>query len=146
MRTTVSWCEVAQFSAKSGSGHTVLMDGPPAYGGENAGPRPMEMILMGLAGCAAFDVVHILRKSRQELSKCLVQVEAERADAVPSVFTKIHLHFCLAGPDLKESQVVRAIKLSAEKYCSASIMLAQAGVTITHSHTLENNGEEDSDQ
>jgi len=136
MKASVSWQGKAKFVAESGSGHTVTMDGPPDHGGENQGPRPMEMLLLGLGGCATFDVTSILQKSRQDIVDVVVDIEAERADAVPAVFTKIHLHFKVAGNALKESQVKRAVALSAEKYCSASIMMEAAGVSVTHSHEL----------
>lgn len=112
------------------------MDGPADHGGQNSGVRPMELLLMGTAGCSSFDVVMMLKKSRQDVTDCVCDVEAERADAVPSVFTKIHLHFRVTGNQLKDKQVARAVKLSAEKYCSASIMLRAAGVEITHSHEV----------
>ena len=136
MKTTVSWRGQAKFEAESGSGHRVLMDGPPEHGGENQGVRPMEMLLMGVGGCASFDVMHILKKSRQSVSSCVVEVDAERVDAVPSVFSTIHLHFKVSGSQLKDSQVKRAVELSAQKYCSASIMLAKGGVAITHSYEI----------
>jgi putative redox protein len=131
MKARVEWKDEASFLAKSGSGHTVLMDGPPEAGGKNSGPRPMEMLLMGTGGCAAFDVVMILKKSRQEISDCVVEIEAERAAQEPKVFTRIHFHFILTGKTLNSAQVERAIKLSAEKYCSASIMLAKTA-QLTH--------------
>ncbi|MDX1633551.1 MAG: OsmC family protein [Marinobacter sp.] len=136
MKATIEWAGEASFKATSGTGHSVQMDGPPDHGGQNLGPRPMEMILMGLGGCASFDVMSILRKSRQEVTACRAELQAERADAVPAVFTRINLHFIVTGHDLKESQVKRAVSLSAEKYCSASIMLEKAGVEITHSHEI----------
>jgi len=113
-----------------------VMDGPPDHGGKNQGARPMEMMLIGMGGCSSFDVVHILKKSRQDVTDCVAEIEAERADAVPSVFTKIHLHFVVTGNNLKESMVSNAVKLSAEKYCSASIMLSKGGVEVTHSHEI----------
>ena len=131
MKARVEWKDEASFLAESGSGHTVLMDGPPEAGGKNSGPRPMEMLLMGTGGCAAFDVVMILKKSRQEISDCVVEIEAERAAQEPKVFTRIHFHFILTGQKLNSAQVERAIKLSAEKYCSASIMLAKTA-QLTH--------------
>ena len=131
MKARVEWKDEASFLAESGSGHTVLMDGPPEAGGKNSGPRPMEMLLMGTGGCAAFDVVMILKKSRQEISDCVVEIEAERATQEPKVFTRIHFHFILTGKTLNSAQVERAIKLSAEKYCSASIMLAKTA-QLTH--------------
>lgn len=134
MEATIKWVDDAMFLAESGSGHSVVMDGPPDHGGRNMGVRPMEMLLMGLGGCSAFDVMSMLKKSRQEVVHCRAELKAERADAVPAVFTKIHLHFVVTGKNLKENQVARAVSLSAEKYCSASIMLEAAGVEITHSH------------
>ncbi len=131
MKARVEWKDEASFLAESGSGHTVLMDGPPEAGGKNSGPRPMEMLLMGTGGCAAFDVVMILKKSRQEISDCVVEIEAERATQEPKVFTRIHFHFILTGKTLNSAHVERAIKLSAEKYCSASIMLAKTA-QLTH--------------
>lgn len=120
------------FSATAGdSGHTVLMDASPAVGGENKGPRPMELLLMGLGGCTSIDVVMILEKARQKIYNCKVQISAERADTEPKVFTNIHVHFIVSGEALSEERVARAIELSAEKYCSASIMLGKTA-TITH--------------
>jgi putative redox protein len=136
MEATVRWVDDAMFLAESGSGHSVVMDGPPDQGGRNLGVRPMEMLLMGLGGCSAFDVMSMLKKARQQVVDCRVELNAERADAVPAVFTKIHLHFIVTGKVLKESQVARAVSLSAEKYCSASIMLEAAGVEVTHSHEV----------
>jgi putative redox protein len=131
MKVRVKWVEEVSFLAQSESGHSVLMDGPPAGGGRNLGPRPMEMVLMGTAGCSTYDVIHILKKSRADVRDCVVDVEAERAETEPKVFTKIHLHYTVTGKALKPEQVERAIKLSAEKYCSASIMLGKS-VLITH--------------
>ena len=125
------------FLGESGSGHSVVMDGAPEQGGRNLGVRPMEMILLGLGGCASFDVMSMLQKGRQQVVDCRAEVKAERVDAVPAVFSKIHLHFVVTAVDLKESQVKRAVELSAEKYCSASIMLEAAGVEISHCFTIE---------
>lgn len=136
MEATIRWVEDAMFLAESGSGHSVVMDGPPDHGGRNMGVRPMEMLLMGLGGCSAFDVMSMLKKSRQNVVDCRAELKAERADAVPAVFTRIHLHFVVTGRQLKDSQVARAVSLSAEKYCSASIMLEAAGVEITHTHEI----------
>ncbi|QJQ94776.1 MULTISPECIES: OsmC family protein [Halomonadaceae] len=136
MKASVKWTDGRQFVAESGSGHSVVIDGPPDHGGRNTGPRPMEMLLMGLGACTSFDVLEILEKSRAPVSDCVATIEAERADSVPSVFTKIHVHFTVAGRGLKEAQVKRAVSLSAEKYCSASIMLAKGGVEITHDYTI----------
>jgi putative redox protein len=141
MRATVKWVDNAMFLAESGSGHSVVMDGPPEHGGRNMSARPMEMLLMGLGGCSAFDVMSVLKKSRQDVTDCRVDVEAERADAVPAVFTRIHLHFVVTGVGLKDAQVARAVALSAEKYCSASIMLEAAGVAMSHSHEIRAFGE-----
>ena len=124
------------FLGESGSGHTVVMDGPPDHGGRNLGVRPMEMLLLGLGGCASFDVMSILTKSRQQVKDCRAEIQAQRADAIPAVFSHIKLHFVVSGKDLKEAQGKRAVALSAEKYCSASIMLEQAGVDITHSYEI----------
>ena len=131
MKTTVKWTGDAGFSALSESGHTLIMDGPPDHGGKNRGPRPMETVLMGMGGCTAFDVVHILRKGRQDITDCEAQIDSERAPEDPKVFTRIHIHFVIHGRRLSPAQVERAIKLSAEKYCSASIMLGKTAV-ITH--------------
>jgi putative redox protein len=125
------------FLGESGSGHTVVMDGPAELGGRNLGVRPMEMLLLGVGGCSSFDVMNMLDKSRQQVTDCRVEMTAERADAVPAVFTKIHLHFVVTGHDLKENQVRRAVELSAEKYCSASIMLGAAGVAISHDFEVQ---------
>ncbi len=141
MKATIAWKDGVSFEATSGTGHRVTMDGPPDMGGENRGPRPMEMLLMGLGGCAAFDVVTILQRSRQAVDDCVADVEAERADAVPAVFTRIHLHFVVSGRELKDSIVKRAVSLSAEKYCSASIMLEAAGVDVTHSYEVREPGQ-----
>ena len=124
------------FLAESASGHTVVMDGPEQTGGRNIGFRPMELMLLGLAGCTSYDVIHILDKSRQQVTDCVAEVEATRADSIPAVFTSIHLHFVVTGIDLKQAQVERAIKLSSEKYCSASLMLEAGGVTISYDHEI----------
>ena len=131
MKARIKWVENAMFVGESGSGHSVVMDGPPEAGGKNLGVRPMEMLLLGMGGCTAFDVVLILRKARQAVADCVVEIEAERASETPKVFTGIHVHFIVSGHDLKPAQVERAVSLSAEKYCSASIMLGKA-VPITH--------------
>lgn len=137
MQATVKWVDGAMFLGEAGSGHSVVMDGPPDHGGRNLGPRPMEMLLLGVGGCSSFDVMSMLQKSRQQVLDCRVEIEAERAEAVPAVFTRIHLHFVVTGRALKEKQVQRAVELSAEKYCSASIMLGAAGVTMSHSFELQ---------
>ena len=135
MKANVKLLENVCFEGTSGSGHTVIMDGPPEHGGQDKGVRPMETLLLGVGGCASFDVVHILRKSRQQVEGCEAEVTAERAETEPKVFTKIHLHFKVSGENLKENQVKRAVELSAEKYCSASIMLGKTA-DVTHSYEL----------
>jgi putative redox protein len=132
MQAKVKWIDGRMFVGESGSGHAVVMDGPPDHGGRNMGVRPMEMILLGLGGCSSFDVVEILEKGRNNVTDCTAELSAERVDTVPSVFSKIHLHFKVSGKALKASAVERAVKLSAEKYCSASIMLGKS-VDISHS-------------
>ena len=136
MKVRIDWGGSAKFVGHSGSGHSITMDGPPDHGGENQGPRPMEMLLLGLGGCTSFDVMSILQKSRQEIDDCSAEIQAERADSVPSVFTKINIHFIVTGKKLKETLVKRAVSLSAEKYCSASIMLEKGGVDMTHSYEI----------
>ena len=134
MKTRITWLEDMTYVAQSPSGHALVIDGPPELGGHNLGPRPMELLLMGMGGCTAIDVVNILRKARQELRGCELQIDAERADSDPKVFTTIQVHFILTGNNLSAKHVERAIHLSAEKYCSASIML---GKTAQISHTFE---------
>jgi len=136
MQAKIKWTDGVQFVTESGSGHALVVDGSPETGGRNTGPRPMELLLMGLGACSSYDVVSILKKSRQNIIDCQASVEAERVDAVPAVFSKIHLHFVITGKNLKPAQVERAVSLSAEKYCSASIMLGKGGVEITHSHEV----------
>ena len=136
MKAKIKWVEEVTFVGESGSGHSVLMDGPPELGGRNLGVRPMEMMLLGLGGCTSFDVMHILKKARQPVADCVVELEAERAETEPKVFTRIHVHFIVSGHGINESQVKRAVEQSAEKYCSASIMLTRAGVEITHNYEI----------
>ena len=136
MKAAVKWVDDVMFLGESGSGHTVVMDGAPNQGGRNMGVRPMEMLLIGLGGCASFDVITMLKKGRQQITDCKAEVDAERVDAVPAVFSTIHINFIVTGTNLKEAQVKRAVELSAEKYCSASIMLSAAGVSVTHSYEL----------
>ncbi len=131
MECKVRWFDGMSFVAETGSGHLIAMDGAPEAGGRNLAPRPMEMVLAGAGGCTSFDVVMILKRGRQEITGCDVQIKAERADTDPKVFTKIHMHFVVTGRNLKPDAVERAIKLSAEKYCSASIMLGKTA-EITH--------------
>jgi len=137
MKCRIKWLEHMSFVGESGSGHSVVMDGAPDAGGRNLGVRPLEMLLLGLGGCTAFDVVSILRKSRQQLVDCEVEIEAERAESIPKVFTKIHLHFIVSGRDLDQSKVAKAIDLSADKYCSASRMLEKTAA-ITHDFEIVN--------
>ena len=136
MKATVKWTDGAMFVGESGSGHTVVMDGPEDLGGRNLAARPMEMLLLGTGGCSIYDVLSMLKKSRQQVVDCRVEMDADRADAVPAVFTRINMHFVVTGVALKESHVKRAVELSAEKYCSASIMLCAAGVEMTHSYEI----------
>jgi putative redox protein len=136
LNATVKWIGGSAFVGESGSGHAVVMDGPVDHGGRNIGIRPMEMVLIGMGGCSSIDVMSILQKARQDVVDCVARLEAERADAVPAVFTKVHIHFVVTGRGLKEAHVKRAVELSAEKYCSASIMLQKGGVEVTHSHEI----------
>lgn len=135
MQARVKWVENTLMVGESGSGHAIVMDGPPEFGGHNLGIRPMEMILLGLGGCTEFDLIHILKKGRHEVSRCEVELTAERAETEPKVFTRIHIHFIVSGPSLTDKAVARAISLSAEKFCSASIMLG-ATVKITHDYEI----------
>lgn len=134
MKTTLNWLGGAAFRGETGSGHQLVLDGPPEGGGENRGPRPMETLLLGMGACTAYDVLSILRKSRRRVDGCTVEVAAQRADDHPKVFTEIRVHFVFTGADVTDAQVERAIRLSAEKYCSASIML---GKTAKLTHTYE---------
>lgn len=136
MKARIKWVEGVAFIAESGSGHAVVIDGPPDHGGRDLGPRPMEMVLMGLGACSAFDVVSILGKARQQVESCHVELEAERADAVPAVFTRVHMHYVVRGREVRESAVERAVRLSVDKYCSATAML-RPGVEITHDFVIE---------
>lgn len=137
MHATVKWVGGAAFEGTPGSGHTVRMDGPPDFGGQDSGVRPMEMLLLGLGGCSAFDVVHILQRGRHPVSDCVVEVDAQRAESDPKVFTRIHMHYRVSGDGLGDAAVRRAVDLSAEKYCSASIMLAQVA-ELTHDYEVVN--------
>ena len=136
MKARAKWVEGMAFMGEAGSGHGVIMDGAPEYGGRNIGIRPMEMLLIGLAGCTGFDVVQILKKGREVVTGCEVEVEAERAEKPPKVFTRIHLHYRVSGDGLSPKQVERAVSLSKDKYCSASIMLAKSA-ELTHEVTLD---------
>lgn len=123
------------FVGESGSGHSIVMDGAPEMGGRDLGIRPMEMLLIGMGGCTAFDVIHILKKARQDVTDCVAELNAERAESEPKVFTRIHVHFIVSGRNLSEKHVGRAIELSASKYCSASIMLGKTA-EITHDYEI----------
>lgn len=136
MQARVKWVDHMTFIGESGSGHSVVMDGAPEFGGRDLGIRPMEMLLLGMGGCTQFDVVAMLKKARQDITSVEVELSSERSDEIPKVFTKIHAHFIIRGHDVKESQVKRAIELSADKYCSASIMLG-ATAEITHDFEIE---------
>ena len=134
MKCRVKWLDNMTFVGESGSGHAVVMDGAPEHGGRDMGVRPMEMLLLGLGGCTAFDVVMILKKSRQKFVDCHVEIEAERAEEIPKVFTRIHAHFVVSGKSLDPGKVEKAVNLSAEKYCSASKMFES---TAQMSHDFE---------
>ena len=136
MKATIEWHSDKAFSYQSNSGFKGFVDGAAKDSADAKGPSPMELILVGLGGCTSYDVVSILQKARQQVVDCKTQLQAERADTVPAVFTKIHIHFVVTGKALKEAQVARAVALSAEKYCSASLMLERGGVEITHSHEI----------
>jgi len=135
MECTVKWAGEAKFIAETGSGHAVIMEGAEDLGGKNQAPRPMEMVLLGTGGCTAYDVVLILKRGRHAIEGCEVKLTAERAEVDPKVFTKIHYHYTVTGRNLKPETVERAIKLSAEKYCSASIMLEKTA-EITHDFNI----------
>lgn len=135
MKARVKWVQDVMFIGESGSGHAVVMDGAPEAGGRNLGVRPMELVLLGVGGCTSFDVVSILKKQRQNVLDCVAEMQAERAQSDPKVFTKIHIHFIVTGKGLKDEQVKRAIELSADKYCSASLML-KPQVEITHDYKI----------
>ena len=136
MHARVKWVENSAFVGESGSNHAIVIDGPPEIGGRNLGARPMELMLISVGSCSAVDVVMILKKARQPVTDCYVEVEGQRADTEPKVFTDIHLKFVITGKGLNENQVKRAVELSADKYCSASIMLKRGGVNVTHSYEL----------
>ena len=135
MKARVKWLDNMSFVGESGSGHSIVMDGPPEAGGRDLGVRPMEMLLLGLGGCSSFDVVSILKKTRQNVTSCEVDIKAERADNEPKVFIKVHLHFKVSGDDLSEKKVEKAISLSANKYCSAAIMFEKTAA-VTHSFEI----------
>ena len=136
MQARIKWVENAAFVGETGSGHAMVIDGPADIGGRNLGPRPMELMLLSVGSCSAVDVLHILKKSRQDVAGCEVEVKGTRAETDPKIFTAIHLHFIVSGRNLGEQQVKRAVELSAEKYCSASIMLGAGGCAITHDYEV----------
>ena len=135
MNISVNWVDGMLMVGKSDSGHAITMDGPPEIGGENLGVRPMEMLLLGMAGCTMIDAISTLEKMRENLSDCQTKVSADRDEDYPKVFTNIHVHFVLRGKQLNPSKVDKAIKLSAEKYCSASIMIGKTAI-ITHDYEI----------
>jgi putative redox protein len=136
MKTRVKWIDGMAFMGESGTGHAVVMDGAPEYGGKNLGPRPMEMLLLGLGGCTAFDVVMILQKGRQPIADCQVEIEAERAEDHPKVFTKVHMRYLVKGRGLSAEAVNRAVELSVEKYCSATHIINKTAA-MTHEVVIE---------
>ncbi len=137
MKARVKWVEDVMFLGESGTGHTIVMDGPEDAGGHGTGMRPMELLLLGLGGCTSFDVITMLKKSRQDINDCVVEIDSERSDEIPKVFTKINVHYTVTGKDLKEAHVKRAVSLSTEKYCSASLMLGKTA-EISHSYEIIN--------
>lgn len=141
MHARIKWVEGVTWTAAADSGHALVVDGSPDIGGRNLGPRPMELILMGLGTCTAMDVITILAKSRQAVTDCVIDVQAERADTYPKVFTRIHVHYVVTGRDLEEAKVARAVELSAERYCSVSAMLRET-VEITHDFVIQAPGAE----
>lgn len=137
MKARVKWVEDLQFLGESGTGHTIVMDGPEELGGHGTGMRPMELLLLGMGGCTSFDMVQMLKKGRQDIRDCVVEIDSERSDEIPKVFTKIHVRYTITGKDMKEAQVKRAVELSTEKYCSASLILAKTA-EITHEYEIIN--------
>ena len=135
MKTTVKWIDGMMMVGESASGHAIVMDGPEEMGGNNLGVRPMEMLLLGMGGCTTVDVVSTLKKMRENVSNCRVEISAERADEHPKVFTDIHMHFVIEGENLNEKKIAKAVSLSADKYCSASIMLGKTA-TVTHDFSI----------
>ncbi len=135
MKARIKWVEDLQFVGESGTGHTIVMDGPEKLGGHGTGMRPMELLLLGMGGCTSFDMVQMLKKGRQDIRDCVVEIDSERSDEIPKVFTKIHVRYTITGKNVKEAQVKRAVELSTEKYCSASLMLAKTA-EITHEYEI----------
>lgn len=136
MKAILDWQGDLAFTASAESGHQVSIDGPPDLGGHDSGSRPMELMLMSIGGCSVMDVIHILKKARQEVTDCRVEVEGERRQTQPKVFTSIHIHFIVTGRDLNENRVSRAVALATEKYCSAIASLS-SDITVTHGYTIE---------
>ena len=137
MKARVKWVEDVQFVGESGTKHSLIMDGPENLGGHGTGMRPRELLLLGLGGCTSFDVVEMLKKSRQNIVDCVVEIDGQRSESVPKIFTDIHVHYIITGSNIKEAQVKRAIELSSEKYCSASLMLGKSA-NITHDYEIIN--------
>jgi putative redox protein len=137
MKARVKWVEDVQFVGESGTKHSLIMDGPENLGGHGTGMRPMELLLLGLGGCTSFDVVEMLKKSRQNIIDCIVEIDGQRSESIPKIFTDIHIHYIITGSNIKEAQVKRAIELSSEKYCSASLMLGKSA-NITHDYEIIN--------
>ncbi|MGY8866603.1 MAG: OsmC family protein [Methylophagaceae bacterium] len=137
MKARVKWVEDVQFVGESGTKHSLIMDGPENLGGHGTGMRPMELLLLGLGGCTSFDVVEMLKKSRQNIVDCVVEIDGQRSESIPKIFTDIHIHYIITGSNIKEAQVKRAIELSSEKYCSASLMLGKSA-NITHDYEIIN--------
>jgi putative redox protein len=135
MKAVIRWTGNVSFEGVADSGYPVRMDGPPEFGGQGGGARPMEVVLIGMGGCTSFDVIHILKKGRQDVTDCVAEIDAERAPVDPKVFTRIHIHFRVTGRQLDPKRVANAIELSATKYCSASIMLAKTAA-ITHDYEI----------
>ena len=137
MKARVKWVEDVQFVGESGTKHSLIMDGPENLGGHGTGMRPMELLLLGLGGCTSSDVVEMLKKSRQNIVDCVVEIDGQRSESIPKIFTDIHIHYIITGSNIKEAQVKRAIELSSEKYCSASLMLGKSA-NITHDYEIIN--------
>ncbi len=135
MKARIKWIEDLSFLGESGTGHSIVMDGPEELGGHGTGMRPMELLLLGMGGCTSFDMIQMLKKSRQDIVDCVVEISAERSEEIPKIFTDIHVQYTITGRNVKEAHVKRAVELSTEKYCSASIMLG-ASANITHTFDI----------
>ncbi len=136
MKVNIKWLGAMAMEAKTNSGHTIVLDGPPELGGANTGARPMEMLLVGMGACTTVDVVNILQKMQQNISNCEIEITSKRAKEHPKIFTDIHLHFILSGANLEPKKIIKAIELSATKYCSATIMLGQSA-NISHNWSIK---------